>query len=123
MSIYSGFSKRSLESSYNKALYNMIFLLQLKHARAGSPLHLTHADQFDEDKFAKHFSLLYQKLFNMEKYKHLPPKFSYSCKDLAEFYNVFEKDNSNIGSDYESDFSVTLISSQIVLPSPAMQLS
>ena len=59
--------------------------------------------------FAKHFSLLYQKLFNMEKYKYLPPKFSYSCKDLAEFYNVFEKDNSNIGSDYESDFSVTFL--------------
>ena len=42
----------------------------------------------------------------MEKSKYLPPKFSYAFKDLAETYNVFEKENSAFGSDYESDFSV-----------------
>ena len=30
MSIYNGFGTRALESSYNKALYNLTFLLQLK---------------------------------------------------------------------------------------------
>ena len=30
MSIYNGFGTRQLEASYNKALYNTIFLLQLR---------------------------------------------------------------------------------------------
>ena len=50
----------------------------------------------------------------MEKSKYLPPKFSYAFKDLAETYNVFEKENSAFGSDYESDFSV--LTSPVYLP-------
>ena len=30
MSVYSGFSTRKMETVYNKALYNTIFLLQLR---------------------------------------------------------------------------------------------
>ena len=30
MSIYNGFGTRQMEGSYNKALYNTIFLLQLR---------------------------------------------------------------------------------------------
>lgn len=33
MSVYSGFSTRNLETHYNKAIYNIIYLMQLKISR------------------------------------------------------------------------------------------
>jgi hypothetical protein len=44
MSIYNGFGTRQMESSYNKALYNTIFLLQLrifKLFKGGNPFGIT----------------------------------------------------------------------------------
>ena len=31
------------------------------------------------------------KMFTMEEHKYLPPKFSYALKDMAKYYDIFEK--------------------------------
>ena len=59
--------------------------MQLKISRNNKGL------PFDEHKFSNIFSKLYNRLFVMEDYKYLPPKFSYSLKDLATDYGVFER--------------------------------
>jgi predicted mannosyl-3-phosphoglycerate phosphatase (HAD superfamily) len=46
---------------------------------------------FDEHRFQHIFSKLYNRLFVMEEYKYLPPKYSYSLKDLASDFGVFER--------------------------------
>ncbi|TNV81902.1 hypothetical protein FGO68_gene15792 [Halteria grandinella] len=84
MSIYNGFGTRQQESSYNKALYNTIFLLQLRIFK------LFKGEKFDDIKFGKVLTKLYARLFTMEKVKYLPPKYSYAMKDLAEFLGIFE---------------------------------
>jgi len=99
MSIYNGFGTRQQEGSYNKALYNTIFLLQLriyKLFKGGKwKLFNTNAaaaviEKFDDIKFGKVLTKLYARLFTMEKVKYLPPKYSYAMKDLAEFLGIFE---------------------------------
>lgn len=47
--------------------------------------------QIDVPVFKKHFRKLYNKLFIMEETKYLPPKFSYACKDIAKYFDVFER--------------------------------
>lgn len=49
MSVYSGFSTRNQESAYNKALFNLLFLFQLRALKA------TRNEQFDEDRFKNYF--------------------------------------------------------------------
>ena len=46
---------------------------------------------FDEHRFQSLFSKLYNRLFVMEEFKYLPPKYSYSMKDLATDFGVFER--------------------------------
>jgi hypothetical protein len=46
---------------------------------------------FDEIRFQHIFSKLYNRMFTMEDYKYLPPKYSYSMKDLATDFGVFER--------------------------------
>lgn len=46
---------------------------------------------FDEHRFQSIFSKLYNRLFVMEEFKYLPPKYSYAMKDLASDFGVFEK--------------------------------
>jgi hypothetical protein len=41
----------------------------------------------------------------MEDQKHLPPKFSYAVKDLAEYFGVYEKVDSNALSSISSNLS------------------
>ena len=88
MSIYGGFGTRAQESTYNKAIYNMLYLMQLKISRNNKKSNLLLSFirvlvPFDEDRFQQIFTKLYNRLFVMEEYKYLPPKFSYSMKDLA----------------------------------------
>ena len=95
MSIYNGFGTRQQEGSYNKALYNTIFLLQLriyKLFKGGKKIiwDLLSLEKFDDIKFGKVLTKLYARLFTMEKVKYLPPKYSYAMKDLAEFLGIFE---------------------------------
>ena len=37
------------------------------------------------------FSKLYNRMYIMEDYKYLPPKYSYALKDLASDLGIFEK--------------------------------
>jgi len=77
MSIYSGFATRELEHTYDRALYNMLYLLQLRLARfmKGDTEH----HSLTEEKFEYLFTKLYRKIEGLEEVKHLPPSFSYAC--------------------------------------------
>ena len=66
-----------METVYNKALYNTVFLLQLRISK------LFKGEKFDDIKFGKVLTKLYARLFSMEEMKYLPPKFSYAMKDLT----------------------------------------
>ena len=69
MSIYGGFSTRQLEGTYYKALYNAIYLLQLKisrNQRNRISSSLTFVEQFDEHRFVHLFTKLYNRLYTME---------------------------------------------------------
>ena len=54
---------------------------------------LAHAAEADLDThvFSNYFCKLYSKLFKLDRNKYLPPKFSYSLKDLAEHFGVFRE--------------------------------
>eukprot|EP00826_Nyctotherus_ovalis_P037342 TRINITY_DN3399_c0_g1_i16.p1 TRINITY_DN3399_c0_g1~~TRINITY_DN3399_c0_g1_i16.p1 ORF type:complete len:113 (-),score=29.00 TRINITY_DN3399_c0_g1_i16:53-391(-) len=90
MSVYSGFVTRSLETTYNKALYNLLFLLQTKIYRNATEHPL------DEVLFTKYLKRLYQTLFELEKSKHMAPKYSYALKDLATQYGFFEDEELSL---------------------------
>ena len=47
-------------------------------------------EKFDDIKFGKVLTKLYARMFSMEQFKYLPPKYSYALKDLAEFLGIFE---------------------------------
>jgi len=69
---------------YSKALYNTLFLLQLRIYK------LFKGEKFDDIKFGKVLTKLYARLFSYEEQKYLPPKYSFACKDLAVFLGIFE---------------------------------
>ena len=83
MSIYSGFGTRQQEKSYNKTLYHLLFLLQLKVMKGFL------AGDVGDEKFDKAFKKLYSRLTYNDNCKYLPPRFSYAMKDLAEYYGIF----------------------------------
>jgi len=98
MSVYSGFGTRQQESTYSKALYNTLFLLQLRIYKLfkGGKWDITllnvwcEIEKFDDIKFGKVLTKLYARLFTMEQVKYLPPKYSFAMKDLAEYLGIFE---------------------------------
>ena len=47
-------------------------------------------EKFDDIKFGKVLTKLYARLFTMEQTKYLPPKFSFSLKDLTEYLGIYE---------------------------------
>lgn len=51
----------------------------------------TNTVPFDEHRFQSIFTKLYNRLFVMEEFKYLPPKYSYAMKDLALDYGIFER--------------------------------
>jgi len=67
----------------------------------------------DQEIFKKYFTKFYFKLFELEDHKHLPPKFSYALKDLANFFDIFEKTSKTeeeflkTGNSFSSDSSFT----------------
>ena len=69
---------------YSKALYNTIFLLQLRIFK------LFKGEKFDDIKFGKVLTKLYARLFSCEEHKYMPPKYSFALKDLAVFLGIFE---------------------------------
>ena len=84
MSVYNGFSTRQQELVYSKALYNTLFLLQLRICK------LFKGEKFDDIKFGKVLTKLYARLFSCEDHKYLPPKYSFALKDLTVFLGIFE---------------------------------
>ncbi|CAI2361322.1 unnamed protein product [Moneuplotes crassus] len=87
MSVYNGFVSRAIETSYMKALYNMTFLLQLqltKFLQKDTPIR--------EENFKQHFEKLYQKIVALDNKKYQPPKYSYSLKNLAKHFKVYQPD-------------------------------
>ena len=101
MSIYSGFGTRKLEHQYNKTLYGLLLLLQ---TRVFEELY---GDQdakksLDKDSFLAAFRKLLGRLVMMEDRKHLPPKLSQSCADLAKATGTTEWMNRSLYKE-ESD--------------------
>eukprot|EP00826_Nyctotherus_ovalis_P050095 TRINITY_DN6104_c0_g2_i3.p1 TRINITY_DN6104_c0_g2~~TRINITY_DN6104_c0_g2_i3.p1 ORF type:complete len:304 (+),score=53.80 TRINITY_DN6104_c0_g2_i3:131-913(+) len=92
MSVYGGFVTRIKETTYNRAIYNMLCLLQMKvcksYKQGTSPKPLEH---FDDLKFAKYFTKFYQRIAEYDKSKHLPPRFSFALKDLARHFGVCQQ--------------------------------
>ena len=84
MSVYNGFPTRQQELAYSKAVYNTIFLLQLRIYK------LFKGEKFDDIKFGKVLTKLYARLYSCEEHKHMPPKYSFALKDLAVFLGIFE---------------------------------
>ena len=84
MSVYNGFSTRQQELVYSKALYNTVFLLQLRIYK------LFKGEKFDDIKFGKVLTKLYARLYSFEEHKYMPPKYSFALKDLAVFLGIFE---------------------------------
>ena len=87
----------------------MIYLLQVKISRnmKGSKFIPLIPVPFDDIKFSKLFMKLYNKMFVMEEYKYLPPKYSYALKDLAVDLGVYEKaDTRSIASANSSNISL-----------------
>ena len=85
MSVYSGFSTRTQETLYNRTLYQLLYLLQYrlqKFYKQGKPPCLIPPEQCKEEKFQSFLQLTYEKLFSMDHFKYLPPRFSGAAKDL-----------------------------------------
>jgi hypothetical protein len=80
MSVYSGFSTRLQETTYNRLTETLIHLLQVRVLCA------IRSEPIDDDIWSSKFSSVYAKLSKLEMQKYLPPKFSESCKELAMHY-------------------------------------
>lgn len=129
MSVYSGFVTRLQENSYNRAVYNMMCLLQMKVSKSYKQgIFSLSLEPFDDIKFAKYFTRFYQKIVEYDKSKHLPPKFSYALKDLAAYYGISqqlssEDSSSAINSVYKfRDDSMTFIQTPRTLQSVEQSL-
>ena len=71
---FNGFNSRQIESAYLQALYNSVFLLQLrivKLLKGGkiSKLLISNIESFDDVKFGKVLTKLYARLFSFEAQK------------------------------------------------------
>jgi hypothetical protein len=110
MSVYNGFTTRAQETTYNKTLYNIVFLLQLKilkDSRNDRTDNESDKDSF-RNKWIRGFRKLFFKLRKLEDSKFLPPKFSYACNELASFYNLSEMSTTKSTlSKTSSNFSLT----------------
>ena len=99
MSIYSGFATRNLETLYNRAVANLIHLLQSQLA----VILRTHtADQANMGQWVKSYSKNYQFMCKLERQKHLQPNFSSFCEDLNAEIGLL---SSKMGT-YKSDTSL-----------------
>jgi hypothetical protein len=84
MSIYSGFATRTLESTYNKTLCEMLNLLQsalIPYIRKGD----SYLDSSEFSYFFHRFLNVFHKLRTFEQQKHLKPMFSSYCSELVDF--------------------------------------
>ena len=80
MSIYSGFGSRKLETTYNKALYHLMYVMQLKISKGfrngmyyiikfafcNKLITIVFIETFDDNKLQRVITKLYCKLFALE---------------------------------------------------------
>lgn len=114
MSVYNGFGTRQQEVAYSKALYNTVFLLQLRIYK------LFKGDKFDDIKFGKVLTKLYARLYSLEDHKYQPPKFSFALKDLAVFLGIFEVSEEEIkkqrGDQSETSSNLSYMTQSAFIP-------
>ena len=96
MSVYSGFALRSQETNYNRALYNMLCILQLKVAKSlKGGKYLIIIEPFDDELLSKYFVKFYEKVTELEEHKHMEPLYSHAVRDLASYYNINKNESNN----------------------------
>lgn len=88
MSVYSGFATRQLETVYNTTVCHMLKTLQ-KFVLA-----TLNSEPIDLDKWNSSFTKHFRYLCRLEDRKHLQPKYSNYCIDLAQFLEIKEALNS-----------------------------
>ena len=84
MSVYSGFATRQLETTYNSTLCHLLKTLQ-KFVLA-----TLSSQPVDLDSWTSSFAKHYKYLCKLEDRKHLLPKYTYYCNDLAKFLEIKE---------------------------------
>ena len=95
MSIYSGFATRNQESVYNRGVCQLLHLFQrsLVSVLTNSMIKL---ENLNTDNLTRSFNKLFRSLKSLEQHKHLEPKFSEFCLDLAAHLG-YEKANISQG--------------------------
>ncbi|KAL4454353.1 hypothetical protein ABPG74_012310 [Tetrahymena malaccensis] len=82
MSIYSGFATRQIEQTYNIMVEQLFKILQKRL------LKFYRQESVNEHAFADCIKKLLTQMSFFERQKHLPPKFSDNCKELAAFLKL-----------------------------------
>ena len=108
MSVYSGFASRTQETNYNRYLYNTLCLLQLKVTSSlrGGISSSCFLESFDDSALEKYFVTFYKKLSAMDEFKYLKPQFSYSVKDLASYYGIYDNNSSKMSRLNETNHQI-----------------
>eukprot|EP00347_Sterkiella_histriomuscorum_P010593 403375680 len=103
MSVYSGFTTRQQEDSYQQTLYNMVYLLQIRVLR------FFQKEPFDDKRFCKFFMKLFKKLYEYDKIKYLPPRFDTAFRDLAAYFIQNKQEVLEIGTiqSFSSNLSIS----------------
>ena len=108
MSIYSGFSTRALESSYNNSLFEAVLLMQNWILDV-----IKRKKEVIDTTWSQQFCMSFEKLKKLEKQKYLVPYFTDGMKEL----HIHIKSNTNFSSDYTSERqSVSYVSSASLNP-------
>lgn len=108
MSIYSGFSTRALESTYNSILYETVLFMQDWILEV-----IKRKKEIIEATWSQQFCTSFEKLKKLEKQKYLVPYFTDSMKEL----NNYIKANVKFSCDYSSDRqSVSYVSASSLHP-------
>ena len=80
MSVYSGFSTRKLEKDYGSLTCELISLLHYKIICE------IKGQSINQDQWSSKFVQIHSQMARMELNKHLPPKFSVLCNELAVMF-------------------------------------
>jgi hypothetical protein len=74
MAVYNGFSTRKKESVYNDLTFELMSLLQEEI--------LEHRGRKDEERWAKEYRVVVNRMRKLEKEKFMPPRYSQACEEL-----------------------------------------
>ncbi len=89
MSIYSGFGTRQQETTYNRTVEKILYLLSdnILYTYLGGRSLLHTLETFNEERWFKKLRSLFIVLVEMEPYKYLKPKFSQSLRDIVATFS------------------------------------